>query len=113
MEISKRYFLSRKKNMSPEDLEYYDVHDEMKLNLISQYTDVDRIITHSATKDEEENTSIDYLVKWRSLPYSDATYEKDSYLKEHHAEKIKHYERMKNSDTKPNTQYKVRAQVVE
>ncbi|XP_063679146.1 chromodomain-helicase-DNA-binding protein 1-like isoform X2 [Bolinopsis microptera] len=99
-----------KKNMSPEDLEYYDVHDEMKLNLISQYTDVDRIITHSATKDEEENTSIDYLVKWRSLPYSDATYEKDSYLKEHHAEKIKHYERMKNSDTKPNTQYKSLAQ---
>ena len=39
--------------MSPEDLEYYDVHEEMKLNLISQYTDVQRIVTHSAVKDEE------------------------------------------------------------
>lgn len=94
--------------MSPEDLEYYDVHDEMKLNLIGQYTDVDRIITHSAIKDEEGNTSIDYLVKWKCLPYSDATYEKDTYLKEHFAEQIKNYEAMKNADTKPNTQYKVK-----
>ena len=97
--------------MSPEDIEYYDVHDEMKLNLISQYTEVDRIITHSATKDEERNTSIDYLVKWKCLPYADATYEKDTYLKEHFAAKIADYEKMKNADTKPNTQYKVCCQI--
>ena len=105
------YFVPRKKTMSPEDIEYYDVHDEMKLNLISQYTEVDRIITHSATKDEEGNTSIDYLVKWKCLPYADATYEKDTYLKEHFAAKIADYEKMKNADTKPNTQYKVCCQI--
>lgn len=99
--------LLRKRSMSPEDLEYYEVHDEMKLNLISQYTVVDRIITHSTTKDDDGNTSIDYLVKWKCLPYADATYENDKYLKEHYPEKIKDYEKMKNADTKPNTQYKV------
>ncbi|KAL5259223.1 hypothetical protein ACHWQZ_G009620 [Mnemiopsis leidyi] len=99
-----------KMNMSPEDIEYHDVHDEMKLNLISQYTIVDRIITHSTTKDEEGNTSIDYLVKWKCLPYADATYEKDTYLKKHYPEKIAAYEKMKNADTKPNTQYKVLGQ---
>ena len=39
--------------MSPEDVEYYDVHDEMKLNLIGQYVNVDRIVNHSTIKDEE------------------------------------------------------------
>lgn len=93
--------------MSPEDLEYHEVHDEMKLNLLAQYTDVDRIISHSTAKDEEDNTIIDYFTKWKSLPYADATYEKDTYLKEHFPDKIKDYERMKNADTKPTAQYKV------
>ena len=35
------------------------------------------------------------------LPYSEATYEKDTYMKEHHSDKIALYETMKNADTKP------------
>ena len=51
--------------MSPEDIEYSELHEEMKTNLISQYTEVDRIINHNTTRDEEdETTSIDYLVSY-------------------------------------------------
>ena len=46
-------------------------------------------------------------VKWKCLPYADATYEKDTYLKEHWPLKLKAYEDMKNADTKPNNTYKV------
>ena len=47
------------------------------------------------------NTLTDYLVKWHGLPYSESTWEKDDYFKQHHADKIEAYEKMKNSDTKP------------
>jgi len=43
----------------------------------------------------------DYLVKWHGLPYSESTWEKDDYFKQHHADKIEEYEKMKNADTKP------------
>ena len=98
--------------MSPEDLEYHAMHDEMKLNLVSQYKEVDRIISHSTAKDDEGNTIIDYFTKWKCLPYADATYEKDTYLKEHFPEMINTYEKIKNADTKPNTQYKVQSGVM-
>ena len=42
----------RKRTLSPEDLEYYQVHEEMQLNLLYQYTEVDRIIKHSTSTDD-------------------------------------------------------------
>jgi len=91
-----------KRSQTPEDLEYMEMHEEMKLNLTKQYTEVDRIINHTTHRDEDGNTSIDYFVKWKCLPYAESTFEKDSYLREHFPDKIKTYERFKNADTKPN-----------
>ena len=45
--------LYRTRGQSPEDLEYMEMHEEMKLNLIKQYTVVDRIINHTTHRDEE------------------------------------------------------------
>ena len=42
----------------------------------SDYVEVDRVLAMSSTKDPvsgEENTH--YLVKWRSLPYDESTWE--------------------------------------
>lgn len=39
------------------------------------YIEVDRVLDMSETLDEQGKTIIHYLVKWKALPYEDATWE--------------------------------------
>uniref|UniRef100_A0A1B0FRK9 Chromodomain-helicase-DNA-binding protein 1 n=1 Tax=Glossina morsitans morsitans TaxID=37546 RepID=A0A1B0FRK9_GLOMM len=55
----------------PEDIDYYECKLELQNDLIKSYNNVDRIIARNV---KPEGVS-EYLCKWQSLPYSEATWE--------------------------------------
>lgn len=64
--------------ISREEIEVNDVSKEMDLDLIKQYSQVERIIADRISKDEGTGDVMpEYLVKWQGLSYAEATWEKD------------------------------------
>ncbi|CAB4062729.1 CHD1 [Lepeophtheirus salmonis] len=61
---------SWKKNANPEDIEYNECQLEMSQQLVSSYTIPERIIAERSVDDQ-----VEYYVKWKNLPYIDATWE--------------------------------------
>ncbi|KAK4780663.1 hypothetical protein SAY87_016769 [Trapa incisa] len=64
-------------SVSREEIEANDVSKEMDLDLIKQYTQVERIIADRLNKDGSGDVVPEYLVKWQGLSYAEATWEKD------------------------------------
>ncbi|KAK9125106.1 hypothetical protein Scep_013952 [Stephania cephalantha] len=63
--------------LSREEVEVHDVGKEMELDLIKQYSQVDRIFADRITKNGTDDVVVEYLVKWQGLSYAEATWEKD------------------------------------
>ncbi|KAK9154723.1 hypothetical protein Sjap_002203 [Stephania japonica] len=63
--------------LSREEVEVHDVGKEMELDLIKQYSQVDRIFSDRITKNGTDDVVVEYLVKWQGLSYAEATWEKD------------------------------------
>ncbi|CAM8886705.1 unnamed protein product [Rhodiola kirilowii] len=64
-------------SISREEIEVNDVSKEMDLDLIKQYSQVERIIADRISKEGSGDVTIEYMVKWQGLSYADATWEKD------------------------------------
>uniref|UniRef100_A0A0D9X2H3 Protein CHROMATIN REMODELING 5 n=1 Tax=Leersia perrieri TaxID=77586 RepID=A0A0D9X2H3_9ORYZ len=67
-----------KRSLSREEVEVHDVGKEMELDLIKQYSQVERIFADRVSKVDGDDLVPEYLVKWQGLPYAEATWEKDT-----------------------------------
>ncbi|CAD6216803.1 unnamed protein product [Miscanthus lutarioriparius] len=66
-----------KRALSREEVEVHDVGKEMELDLIKQYSQVERIFADRVKADGDDLVP-EYLVKWQGLPYAESTWEKDT-----------------------------------
>lgn len=66
-----------RKALSREEVEVHDVSKEMELDLIKQYSQVDRIFSDRIRQGGSDDVTPEYLVKWMGLSYAEATWEKD------------------------------------
>ncbi|XP_077218818.1 protein CHROMATIN REMODELING 5-like isoform X2 [Tasmannia lanceolata] len=75
----KRVMEERKfrKTLSREEAEVHDVSKEMELDLLKQYSQVERIFSDRISKGGSDDVTPEYLVKWQGLSYAEATWEKD------------------------------------
>ena len=78
-----------KKHSNPEDVEYMECQMEMENDMLSSYTKVERIVDRTPGLDGAEYP--DYYVKWRNLPYSEATWESGKLIEEENQEQIRQY----------------------
>ena len=62
-----------KRRSNPEDVEYMECQLEMQQNLLASYTTVERIVDQQYPEAGAEYP--DYYVKWKNLPYVEATWE--------------------------------------
>lgn len=67
-----------KRSLSREEVEVHDVGKEMELDLIKQYSQVERVFADRASKVDGDGLVPEYLVKWQGLPYAESTWEKDT-----------------------------------
>ncbi|CAL5085232.1 unnamed protein product [Urochloa decumbens] len=70
--------LRYKRALSREEVEVHDVGKEMELDLIKQYSQVERIFADRVSKADGDDVVPEYLVKWQGLPYAESTWEKDT-----------------------------------
>ncbi|CAN6219810.1 unnamed protein product [Urochloa humidicola] len=70
--------LRYKRALSREEVEVHDVGKEMELDLIKQYSQVERIFADRVSKADGDDLVPEYLVKWQGLPYAESTWEKDT-----------------------------------
>ncbi|XP_011622955.1 protein CHROMATIN REMODELING 5 [Amborella trichopoda] len=67
-----------RKALSREEVEVHDVSKEMELDLLKQYSQVERVFADRIMKSGSDDEVQEYLVKWRGLSYAEATWEKDT-----------------------------------
>ncbi|XP_010907831.1 protein CHROMATIN REMODELING 5 isoform X1 [Elaeis guineensis] len=67
-----------KKALSREEAEVHDVSKEMELDLLKQYSQVERIFADRISRVDGDEVVPEYLVKWQGLSYAEATWEKDT-----------------------------------
>ncbi|PKA67000.1 CHD3-type chromatin-remodeling factor PICKLE [Apostasia shenzhenica] len=67
-----------KRTLSREEAEVHDVSKEMEIDLIKQYSQIERIFADRICNSSNEDVITEYLVKWQGLPYAEATWEKDT-----------------------------------
>ncbi|KAK1319506.1 CHD3-type chromatin-remodeling factor PICKLE [Acorus calamus] len=66
-----------RKALSREEAEIHDVGKEMELDLLKQYSQVERIFADRVSKIGSDDLVPEYLVKWQGLSYAEATWERD------------------------------------
>lgn len=88
----------------PEDIDYYECKKELQNDLIKSYNNVDRII---ARNDKKTEGISEYLCKWESLPYSEATWEDGSLVMRKWKRCIDQYEERELSKCTPSRHCKV------
>lgn len=74
-----------RKYAGTEDIDYFECQQELHSELLKSYYNVERII---AEVEKADGSGIDYLCKWESLPYSDATWEDSSLVQKKCPDKI-------------------------
>lgn len=92
-----------RKYAGPEDVDYFECQLELHNDLLKSYNSVDRIIaqTHKAAG------GVDYLCKWESLPYGEATLEDASLVQRKWADKITEFNSREASKKTPSKHSKV------
>lgn len=85
-----------------EDLDYFECQLELQQDLLKSYNDVDRIIAET----ERPDGGMDYLCKWESLPYSEATWEDSSLVLRKWEAKVAAFHRREESKNTPSMQSK-------
>lgn len=61
----------KRRTANPEDIDYYECQLELHQELLKSYNFIERIVAQQ----EKADGAIDYLCKWESLPYAEATWE--------------------------------------
>lgn len=88
---------------TPEDIDYFECQLELQQELLKSYNNIDRIIAQM----NKQDGSVDYLCKWESLPYSDATWEDISLVQRNWNEKIVEFDNREASKKTPSRHCKV------
>lgn len=89
----------KKKIANPEDIEYYECQLELHQELLKSYSFIERIIAEQ----EKPDGAIDYLCKWESLPYMDATWEDAKLVQRKFQKKIDEFYTREQSKWTPST----------
>lgn len=88
---------SWRKYANVEDLDYFECQLELQQDLLKSYNFVDRIIAETVRPDG----GMDYLCKWESLPYADATWEDASLVMRKWEDKVASFHRREQSKNTP------------
>lgn len=86
-----------RKYANVEDIDYYECQLELQHDLLISYNNVERIIAES----QKPDGTIDYLCKWESLPYAEATWEDSSLVLKRWPLKINDFQRREASKNTP------------
>jgi chromodomain-helicase-DNA-binding protein 1 len=89
----------KKNTANPEDIDYYECQLELHHELLKSYTFIERIIAEQ----EKPDGSIDYLCKWESLPYIDATWEDSKLVQRKWQNKIEEFLAREDSKATPSS----------
>lgn len=84
-----------RQNAGPEDIDYFECQLELQTELLKTYNNVDRIIA------SKTDGTCEYLCKWESLPYSEATWEDYNLITKKWPEKISNYNEREKSQSIP------------
>lgn len=90
---------------TPEDIEYMECQLQMQQELQASYTVVERIVDMQGPVGDEEYP--DYYVKWKNLPYAEATWENGRLIEEQNQEAIMKYKEREESRFTPSKSCKV------
>lgn len=92
-----------RKYANVEDIDYHECQLELKQDLLKSYNNVERIIAES----QKSDGSLDYLCKWESLPYAEATWEDSSLVLRRWPEHISSFQRREASQNTPSRHCRV------
>ena len=94
-----------KKNSNADDVEYMECQMEMEQELTRSYTIVERVVDRQMPDGDAEYP--DYYVKWRNLPYAEATWESGKLIEEENQEQIRHFRMREESRFTPSKSHRV------
>jgi chromodomain-helicase-DNA-binding protein 1 len=94
-----------KRNSNADDVEYMECQMEMEQELTNSYTTVERIVDRQMPDGDAEYP--DYYVKWRNLPYSEATWESGKLIEEENSEAIRQFKMREESRYTPSKSNRV------
>ncbi|CAG5091357.1 Oidioi.mRNA.OKI2018_I69.PAR.g12999.t1.cds [Oikopleura dioica] len=80
------------KYASKEEIEFYHVQNEMERDVFQQHVHAERIITKRTVENEDGFEKTEFMIKWKGLPYSDATWEADNLVEGRFQERLAEYE---------------------
>ncbi|XP_017464823.1 PREDICTED: chromodomain-helicase-DNA-binding protein 1 [Rhagoletis zephyria] len=87
----------------PEDIDYFECQLELQNDLLKSYNYVDRIIA----RNEKPDGMSEYLCKWQSLPYAEATWEDGVLVKRKWLRCVEQFEDREMSKCTPSRHCKV------
>lgn len=88
-----------KRMANPEDIDYYECQLELHQELLKSYNFVERIVGQQ----DKPDGAIDYLCKWESLPYGDATWEDSKLVQRKWPVKIEEFLSREGSKATPSS----------
>ena len=83
---------------NPEDIKYQEIDIELGRQMLVSYTEIERIFSQ---RKNDNNKNDYYYVKWKNLPYHDATWEDESVIKTYYNEALADYNARKKAKTNP------------
>jgi chromodomain-helicase-DNA-binding protein 1 len=83
----------------PDDVEYAKCEREMGKELLSCYSQAERIIARDT--ETNPNGKPEYFVKWESLPYSEATWEAGVLIKKYFRPAVEISDKLRRASTIP------------
>ncbi|XP_065355971.1 chromodomain-helicase-DNA-binding protein 1 [Calliphora vicina] len=92
-----------RRHAGPEDIDYYECQLELQNDLVKSYNSVDRIIS----RNEKPEGDSEYLCKWQSLPYAEATWEDTNLVSRKWQHCVDHFNDRENSKCTPSRHCKV------
>ena len=81
---------------NPEDIKYQEIDIELGRQMLVSYTEIERIFSQR----KNENNDY-YYVKWKNLPYLNATWENDSIIKTYYNDALADYNARKETKFNP------------
>ena len=91
---------SWKRKAKPEDIEFQEIDIELGRELNKTYKEAERIFCRRKNQ-EEEVEIVQYFVKWRNLPYDEATWENEQLVKAHYLEEFEKFKKIKKAKNFP------------
>ena len=91
------------KDAQPEECEYHFIQKEMEREVYHQHVLAERIIAKRKVKVEApgDPVRIEYMIKWKGLPYSEATWEEESLCTKRFETKIAEYQYRQDNQNFP------------